>query len=360
MELFLRLVRNALWQTEEDLPEELTANMASNILRGAKEQGLIGLVTDALKRNNVRMPKKQSLEMTVMLMKVRLSNEHVNEGLRHLKELFDSRGIDYVVVKGQAVGAYYPDPMLRQAGDIDYYCDAYNFPKAQDAVREEWGIETEMNEERHLHYDYKGIAYEGHFMLFMFYRKKLDRYWERLVNENGNRNVRIDGMEVKTLPTTLHTLFVFLHLFVHLMDLGIGFRHFCDLAVMLHHGREEIDYDQMRNILKKTGMEKAFRAIGCILTDYLGLPTQDVGYDLTERDRKYTKRILDFVRLRGNMGSYNLLYNNMGWISNLELACIKLTHFVKLWPLSPSYCCRWFLHKFKKHSSSNGEGQRTP
>ena len=179
MELFLRLVRIALWQREEELPEEISANMAANILRGAREQGLLGLVINALMRSKVRMPEEQSLEMMVMLMKVKQSNEKVNEGLRRLKELFDERGIDYAVVKGQAVGAYYPDPTLRQAGDIDYYCDAMNFPKAQEAVREAWGIDTETYEERHIHYEYKGIAYEGHFMLFMFYNlpSGLTLYW---------------------------------------------------------------------------------------------------------------------------------------------------------------------------------------
>ena len=136
IELFLRLVRNALWQSDEALPEEVSANMSANLLRGGKEQGMLGLVIDALLRSKVRVPQEQVLELMVTLMKVKRSNELVNGGLRQLKALLDERGIDFLVVKGQTVGAYYPDPSLRQAGDIDYYCDAKNFPKAREAMRE--------------------------------------------------------------------------------------------------------------------------------------------------------------------------------------------------------------------------------
>jgi len=378
MELFLRLVRNALWQTEEELPEELSANMSANILRGGKEQGVLGLVIDALGRNKVRMPEEQHLKMMVLLMKVKQSNEEVNEGLLRLKTLFDERGIDYMVVKGQAVGTYYPDPTLRHAGDIDYYCDAKNFPKAQDAIREAWGIDENVDEvERHVHFDYKNVTYEGHFSLVMFYNKRKDRYWQRMIdnlndndnhnlndndnhnlndnhndnhNDNLNKRVRVNGdVEIKTLPPTIHTTFIFIHIFVHLMEQGVGFRQFCDLAVMLHACRDEIDHDRMQEILKTLGMERAYRAIGCILTDYLGLPMQDVGCELTDSDRKYTKRIIDILRYRGNMGQYNLKNGNKGWRRKIELAGITLSHFAKLWALAPDYSCRWVVYRFKKN-----------
>ena len=236
IELFLKLVRNALWQTEEELPEELSANMTANILRGGREQGLIGLVTDALVRNKVGMPQEKQLEVMVMRAKVRQMNEEINVGLRRLKELFDERGIDFVVVKGQAVGAYYPDPTLRQAGDIDYYCDAQNFTKAQEAVSEAWGITADANGSLcHVHYDYKDVVYEAHFALTRFNIKKMDEYWQRLVDEDVNVNLNVnDDLNIRTLSPTLHAVYVFVHFYSHLIGRGAGFRQMCDLAVLLH------------------------------------------------------------------------------------------------------------------------------
>ena len=330
IELFLKLVRNALWQTEEKLPEELSANMATNILRGGREQGLSGLVIDALLRNKVRMPEEQRLECVVMLMEVRQSHEEAKEGLRRLKELFDNRRINYVVVKGLVVGAYYPDPTLRASGDIDYYCDAQNFPKAQEAVREVWGIDADANGSQcHIHYDYKDVIYEGHFALTRFHSKRTDRYWQRIIDEDFNKNVNlnnndnvngatvdVDGMEVRTLSPTMHALYVFVHLYSHLLGNGVGLRQFCDMAVMLHTCHEEIDYDRLHEMLRTLGMERAFRAVGSILTDSLGMQQQDLGYELTDRDRRYAQRLFAIVRYRGNMGHYNKKTDDSGWKHN--------------------------------------------
>lgn len=349
IELFLKLVRNALWQTEEELPEELSANMAVNIIRGCREQALAGLVIDALIRNKVKVPEEQYLEMMVMLMKVKMSNEQVNEGLRRLKELFDERQIEYVVVKGQAVATYYTTPALRQAGDIDYYCDEQNYPLAQEAVREAWGIEADANGSfRHINYDYQGVTYEQHFMLTNFFGKKQDRYWQELVDGAEEWHVSIDGMAVRTLPPTIHALFIFVHLYDHLLNLGVGFRQFCDLAVMLHYCYKDIDHERMREVLKRLGMERAYRAVGCILTDSLGMPEKDLGCQLTEHDRRFARRIYGIVRYRGNLGHYNIRNMDSGWRNNIEMKGIKLSHFFKLFLMAPSYNCRWFRHMIRK------------
>ena len=349
IELFLMLVRYALWQSEEGLPGELSANMSANILRGAREQGVMGLVCDALIRNKIKMPEEQYLECMVLTRKVKQGNEKVNEGLQRLTALFTERGISYVVVKGQAVGAYYPNPTLRQAGDIDYYCDARNFTKAQQAVREAWGIEADANGSLcHIHYDYKEVTYEGHFALTTFYSKKMDGYWQRLVDEDEKVTLCCEGGAVWTLSATMHILYVFVHLYSHLIGLGVGFRQFCDLAVMLHACREKTDHERLHGILRTLGMERAFRAVGCILTESLGMPQQDLGYALTEKDRRYARRIMDIVKYRGNMGHYNKKSGFSGWRHNMESAGIKMTHFMKLWPLAPAFSCRWIAYEMTK------------
>ncbi len=152
----------------------------------------------------------------------------------------------------------------------------------------------------------------------------------------------------RTLTPTMHVLYVFVHLYGHLLGLGVGFRQFCDLAVMLHACREEIDHDRLHGMLRTLGMERAFRAVGCILTDSLGMPRQDLGYELTDSDRRYANRIFAIVKYRGNMGHYNKKSGSSGWRHNMESAAIKLSHFMKLWPLAPAYNCRWIAYEMTK------------
>ncbi len=349
IEIFLNLIRIALWQTPERLPEKLSERMTLNVMRGAQEQAVIGLVLGTLIRQQVSIPELQHLQCMAMLNGVKQNHENLNDGLRRLKELLDERGIDYVIVKGQAVAAYYPTPEIRQGGDIDYYCDERNFPKALEAVREEWGIEADANGSLyHIHYDYEGVIYEAHFALTQFYDKKKDAYWKRIVDEDKGCTVTVDGIAVNTLSPTLHTLYVFIHLFQHLLGLGVGYRQLCDLAVMLHACRQEIDYQRMNEILEELGLVRAYKCIGSILIDNIGMPAEDLGYELTKKDRRYTQRIVDIMMYRGNMGKYNKISGFNGWKHNIEAAAIKLSHFVKLRKLAPAYSRKWIVHELTK------------
>jgi len=327
----------------------MSSMMAKNVIRGGTEQALLGLMSEGLLIRNVSMPQEQFLKVLQLRHCVENGNEEINRGIRELKELLDARGIEFIVVKGQAVGSYYPNPLLRQAGDIDFYCDAENFPKAMEAIREAWGVTEGPNGSlHHIHFDHQDVVYEAHFRLRTFYSKKIDRYWQEIVDGAEHCTVMVDGMAVKTLSPTVHIVFVFIHLYDHLLGLGVALRQFCDMAVMLHACREEIDLARMREILKTLGMERAFRAIGCILIEQLGMPAEDLGYEVEDKDRKYVKRIMGIVRYRGNMGHYNKKEGFKGWRHNIESAAIKISHFMKLWPLAPGYSLRWIIYDLTK------------
>ncbi len=349
LEIFLKLLRIALWQTPEKLPEKMSEHMTLNVMRGAEEQAITGLVLGTLLQQPVAIPEKQHMQCLVLLTKLKQTNEDLNEGVRLLTELFDEKNIDYVIVKGQAVGAYYPTPEMRVGGDIDYYCDEQNLPMAQKTVRETWGVDdSQCIANHHVQYEYKGLIYEGHFSLTSFFCKKNNRYWQQLVDHDEGCIVVIGGREVKTLSPTIHTVLVFVHLFGHILQQGIGLRQFCDLAVLLHYCHEDIDYERLREILQRLGMERPYRAIGSILIDFIGMPKEDLGYEPIDKDRKYVERLKDIVLSRGNMGHVNLRYPNVGWKHSLELATIKIIHFFKLAPLAPAYSIRWMWYELIK------------
>ena len=345
-DLFFALLREALWRCEDCLPSELSDKQAYTILRMAEQQAVSGLVTDALIRHDIKLPQALVFESVALQSQIQQANLYINKGLKRLVGLFNERHIDYAVVKGQTVAVHYPDPSLRQSGDIDYYCDKENFPKSQQAIKEAWGIEADAHDsEHHVHYDYKGVTYEGHFALTSLYSSQKTNYWQRLLDNEKGSEVTIDGKAVKTLSPTLHTLFVFLHLYSHLLELGIGLRQFCDLAMMLHACRNEIDHQLMKEHLKAFGITKAYKACGSILVDYLGLPANDLFFSLNETDRRYGKKILDVVFYRGNMGHYNKRNGFHGWKHNIEATGIKLSHFLKFMSLTPGYSCRWLAYE---------------
>ena len=125
-------------------------------------------------------------------------------------------------------------------------------------------------------------------------------------------------------------------------------KFFIPEAVLLHYCHKEVDYEQLHEILKTVGLQKAYRAIGCVLTDCLGMSAKDLGCELTDKDRQFVKHIYAIVKSHGNMGHHNLHHPEIGWKHSVEVAGMKLSHFAKLWQLAPGYSCRWIIHEFTR------------
>ena len=349
--LFFAILRDALWREKRDqLPTELSDSEATAILTLAAKQTVSGLVIDALFRHNIKMPRQNVLKSIGLLERIRKNSNDVNKGAILLQQLFDESGVDYVIVKGQVVAAHYPEPLLRQSGDIDYYCNSKNFDNSQKAIQRHWGIYAEPEgSERHVHYTYKGCIYEGHFSLVSFHNKKRNAIWQQILDSDKGTTTIVDGARVRVLSPTLHAFYVFMHLYEHLLELGIGLRQFCDLAVLLHYCKNDISMDTLRMNLKALGMEKAYRACGSILVDYLGLPENELGYSIKATDRRYGKKILNVVFYRGNMGHYNKRNGFKGWKHKVEASGIKISHFMKFMPLAPKYTCCLMWNEFKRN-----------
>lgn len=355
IQFLFKLLRDALWRDDiygsESLPCELSEAEATELVDLAKKQAVLGLAIDALFRNNVKMPRKNVVRCVNLLDLVKQQVIKLNHGVIELHQLFSQEGVDYSIVKGQVVAAYYPDALLRHPGDIDYYCDSKNFEKAYQLLEERWGITPEEEDcGKHARFDHCGVIYEGHFALLTSYGKKERAYWEQLLDSDKGGTVSVDGVEIRTLSPTVHTVFVFMHLYFHFINIGVGLRQFCDLAVMLHYAKEWIDMDMLRVHLKALGMENVWRACGAILVDDLGLPEGDLGYRLSEQDRKNGKRILDVVLFRGNMGHYEGVHvrNEKELVRQMKALCIKLSHFMKFAPLAPCYSRDWLWSEVKR------------
>ncbi len=344
--LLFTLLQEALWKKDVTIPLKLSPQNTEELFLLAEQQAVSGLMVDAIIRHDVKIPQQWVFEAVGIIEQIKQQSKVINEGVIKLNNLMLDDGISYVIVKGQTVASKYPDPLIRQSGDIDYYCDSINFPLSLEAIKKHWGVEPEREESvLHVHFDYQDVTYEGHFSLTSLYGKKRNLYWQQLLDNDKGDTVSIDGHDIKTLSATTHTFYVFIHLYSHLLALGVGLRQFCDLAVMLHYCKEQIDMDALRRHMYKLGLERAYKACGSILVNQLGLPQDDLGYHLSDSDRKNGEKILEVVIYRGNMGHYNKRSGFSGWKHKVEALCIKVSHFLKFMPLAPEYSRGWLWHE---------------
>lgn len=344
LDIFIYL-RDALWHQKEAISSSLSGQQAYYLLQEAEKQAVSGLVIDALIRNDVRIPQEILFNSIGLQEQIKQSSLKLNEGVKSLHQIFSNNNVSYVVVKGQVVASYYPDPLIRQSGDVDYYCNNDNFPKSLKVVKDSWNINPDIEESSiHIHFEKDSVTYEGHYSLALLYNKKKNAYWQKILDEDMGATVDIGGVKVVTLSPTIHALYIFLHLYRHLMELGVGLRQFCDWAIILHYCKDCIDHHKLQQHLKVLGLEMAYRACGSILVDYLGLPQKDFGYTITDKDRSYGTKVLDVVLYRGNMGHFNKRHGYVGWKHKLEVMGIKVSHFVKFMPIAPGFSCNWLWY----------------
>lgn len=330
----------------------------SVMFQEAQRQAVTGIVlagADWLMVHETRflanMPFHLKMEWIGQTEQIKQQNEKVNGVLKVLASLLNENSVRYAVVKGQTVGSYYPEPLYRQAGDIDFYVEAEDFERTMRLIEQKWGVTYEKTEgHHHVEFEYKEVPLEQHHKLIKLYDKKKEEYWDELMRDAFSEQ-EIGGVKVPTLSPTLHSLYIFLHLYHHLLELGVGLRQFCDWAVILHSCKKEVDHETIRKHLKVLGMEKAYRACGAILVEQLGLPADEFTYELNDLDRKYGRKVMDVVEYRGNMGHYNLKGGYEGLWHNMEATGIKITHFMKFMPLALGFTCGWLTAELKRKIS---------
>jgi hypothetical protein len=335
------------------LSRQLSLEEWREVYEQADKQAVVGIVFDGVQK----LPKEQWPPQAVLFEwigqteQIKQQNRKVNAVQKELALLFNANGIRYAVVKGQIVGSYYSDPKLRQAGDIDYYVEEQDFERAKQLIESTWGVTFEETEgHHHIEFEFKGIPFEQHHTLIKLYNKEKNNYWERLM-KGAFESMEMEGVKVSVLPPTLHSLYIFLHLYHHLLELGVGLRQFCDWAAILHTYNRSIDHDAIRKHLEVLGIARAYRACGCLLIDYLGLPEDEFTYEVNSSDKQSAECILDVVMYRGNMGHYNLKGGHQGLWHNLEATGIKMIHFLKFMPLAPAFSWNWLLAELKRKIS---------
>lgn len=300
--IFLSLVKSELWQTPLDL--SLSHSEFTVIYNIASKQAMLGILAASLIRNDVQLERQDVLKILTIQSTIAKSNRALNAELERLHCLLDKNKIDAIVVKGQTIGIYYPDPFSRTPGDIDFYCDKKNLAKVIPAIAHDWGININVEPtDQHFEIDHNSITLELHHCLMRFASHKSQKIWNRIFENLKPSFVNVNGSSIQTLEPTLNLLYTFLHLYHHLIELGVGLRQFCDVAILLKVYHDVIDKEQLYKWLDELDFRKAFDAIQLILVKLLGLDEKFALCPIPINESSDTISLfMDIVWFGGNFG----------------------------------------------------------
>ncbi|MCI6703418.1 MAG: nucleotidyltransferase family protein [Prevotella sp.] len=334
-ELLFSLVRSSIWGGKPDI-DEIPQDLIKPLLLLAQKQTVKGLVAEALMRSGIRLYREDAYNVFNFHRELSRTNFRMFEMVKALCRLLESHGIRFCVVKGQTISALYRVCDMRTPGDIDFYCDASSFEQAKHILQEQWQVEFEEEDEdgeQHLAFTYQGVLFEMHYRLMHFASASNQKIFDDYLHSIPYHHLLIDDVRVPTLSPELNVVYTFLHLYHHLVEMGVALRQFCDVAILLNH--YQLNTAILKEMLARLGFLRAFTAVGTILVDHLGLPERQFPFPITKKDRHYSRLILDIVFKHGNFGKYNRKYASRSGVAYyFESFFIKLSHYRKLFSLS--------------------------
>lgn len=263
MKEFFAIVRAALWN--EPMPE---VEMSEELIRLIMQQGLGPLV----------FPK---LTMTPMMKMVCAQNMQMQAKMQMVMErawkALENAGIKTVLMKGAGLAALYPDPSMRQWGDIDLFVGKEQYHPACAVMRETFPDALKFDEEldHYKHYNLiaDGVSIEIHRVSVGLTHPadvrryaKMERYGMAHTSELVIGNCKLEIFE-----PTFNVLMVFMHAWEHMISSGANVRQLCDLALLLHHERETIDWKRLEQWLKALKVLDVWQVYLIVLKHNLGL-----------------------------------------------------------------------------------------
>ena len=224
----------------------------------AAQQSVIGIVYAGVSRmpEDFSVPDDVTLQLMAEASRIRKRSALVAGVLAKVKEQFN----DPIVLKGPAVAAFYPEPELRESGDLDLY-----FPDLKAAP-------TAPDGSSHLNID--GIDIDIHRSYF---------------------DLRLrPAVEIPSPEATL--LMLSAHILKHAFSSGTGLRQICDIALAYRSLAD--DEAALKALWTDCGLVKWNNLLSAFIREHLGVqaPLISEGED--------TGKLLSIVLEGGNFGHF--------------------------------------------------------
>ena len=231
--IFFDFLRFSIGSAKE-IPGSLKEADWKELYAIAKKQCLVGVLFDGIKKlpaEHVGMKKELLLQWMAESQMLEKANVRLNDAAIQVSEWFRKKGFRTCILKGQGNALMYPNPYSRTPGDIDIWVEGGD-KRVISFVRSISPHEKACY--HHIEFpSYKGVEVEVHyrpsFLLCFWHNRKLQKYYERVKEEQFSHRVMLGEQGEIAIPTVeFNLIFQLTHIFSHLMNEGIGLRQLVD------------------------------------------------------------------------------------------------------------------------------------
>ena len=236
--IFFDFLRFCIGSAKE-IPDSLKEADWKELYAIAKKQCLVGILFDGIKKlpaEHVGMKKEFLLQWMAESQMLEKANVRLNDAAIQVSEWFQKKGFRTCILKGQGNALMYPNPCSRTPGDIDIWVEGGD-KRVISFVRSISPHEKACY--HHIEFpSYKGVEVEVHyrpsFLLCFWHNRKLQKYYERVKEEQFSHRVMLGEQGEIAIPTVeFNLIFQLTHIYAHLMNEGIGLRQLLDYYYVL-------------------------------------------------------------------------------------------------------------------------------
>lgn len=365
--IYLEMVRYAL-NPEVGMPKGMEHVDWEDLFQFADEQAIMGVMFEGVKRileGQGAGEREQEvmdvvMEWAIVAHQIEEQNKRVNEAAMKVTRTLKRNGYESCILKGQGNGLYYPNPYLRNPGDIDVWVRSerlwvrgYRLLRGKKSkVREVIRFVKSMNPGAKAVYHHidggacDGVEVEVHYRpSFIFnpvHNRRLQQWFEKMApqqfahEEELPHNEDAEGTDFKVcVPTAeFNVVFLLSHVYNHLLHEGIGLRQIIDYYYLLCRGEMfEIRGEKWKETFRYLGMEKIAGAVMWVLNEILGLEER---FLIAPKDEKLGRVLLEEILRGGNFGKYDT--DNIKADNPLKKNWQRIKRDIRMMRYFPSEC----------------------
>lgn len=315
-------VRNTL---ELKLLDWLTGDDCENIdwesvYKFATEHALLGILFQEAQHLQSEcsqckpIPQKLLREWYTFAEKIKTKNKQMNEVCEKLTENFCIEGFDSIILKGQGIAQYYPEPLLRQSGDIDVWL----IPKSEENASEcklsqrrdkivEYVRKLKPKSRIYYHHmdfiRYKDAEIEAHFTPTWLYNPFKNKLLQDFCRQNIRKSSKVNGYEFYVPSTCFNIVYILVHIYRHIFDEGVGLRQLLDYYYVLQNSTKE-EITNAFAMIRKLRLTKFFAAVIWVMRTVFN-DSDNQGW-ICKPDEKEGRWLLNAIVSGGNFGRYKL------------------------------------------------------
>ena len=306
-EVFFSILRSVLWGSSVELPANVDWKGVLNL---AARQKCLHAFSVWNKAHRISTPFDKHLQPTMFMVlqrQVRLNHLAVE-----VIELLAQHDIPATLIKGYSLSGLYPDPDMREFGDVDIYVGEENYHRAAEIV-------TAAYPDAHWHSDIRGGIHfilvldekqdrvvELHRVTMEFADGKADALYQAFTHKHlaqTTTTVDIYGQAIPVPSTAYNALYVFMHAWHHFESTGVGFRQLADWALCLqqaHHQSTAEEWlsltQEIDTILTALHMKAAWQTFGHVLVSELHLPIEAIPLYTIDYQRRAQRLLRQLLR----------------------------------------------------------------